>query len=181
MISRDALLETGIWQYGVVSPAEIVFSDEFQKICRANACRCYGKTWACPPAVGTTEQCRQRCLHYQSAVVFSAKYPLEDSFDYEGMLSGHDEFKKLCDKVYALVKQEDSQFLLLSNEGCKRCNVCTYPASPCRMPELLFPSVEGFGINVKQLADAAGISYCNGANTVTYFGVLLLNCGNIPL
>ena len=41
------------------------------------------------------------------------------------------------------------------------------------MPELLFPSVEGFGIHVGQLAQKAGLTYINGENTVTYFGVLL--------
>ena len=43
------------------------------------------------------------------------------------------------------------------------------------MPELLFPSVEGFGIHVGQLAEKAGLHYTNGENTFTYFGLLLYN------
>ena len=57
------------------------------------------------------------------------------------------QFKKLCDRLYILVKKQLSSFLLLSNEGCNRCEACTYPEGACRMPEMLFPSLEGFGID----------------------------------
>lgn len=133
----------------------------------------YGKTWACPPAVGTVEECRARCLSYKTAMVFNAVYPLEDSFDYEGMMQGHSAFKDLCDQLYERVRPQLNQFLLLSSEGCKRCKSCTYPSAPCRKPDLLFPSLEGFGIQVSKLADCANMKYTNGENTVTYFGMLL--------
>lgn len=133
----------------------------------------YAKTWACPPAVGTVEECKERCLKYPNGIVFNAVYCLEDLFDYEGMVAGHREFKKLCDRIYTIVKGNDSEFLLLSNEGCVRCKICSYPAAPCRMPQLLFPSLEGYGINVMKLAEKAGIEYNNGENTVTYFGMVL--------
>lgn len=110
---------------------------------------------------------------FKHAFVFNAVYPLEDSFDYENMIAGHHAFKTLCDDLYALVSKQDSSFLLLSNEGCNRCKTCTYPTSSCRMPEMLFPSLEGFCINVAALAKTSGISYNNGQNTVTYFGMLL--------
>lgn len=41
------------------------------------------------------------------------------------------------------------------------------------MPEMLFPSLEGFGIDVASLAAKAGLAYNGGENTVTYFGMLL--------
>ena len=68
-----------------------------------------------------------------------------------------------------------SDFLLLSNEGCGRCTACTYPDAPCRFPQLLHHSLEGYGFIVSDLAKEAGIRYHNGANTVTYFGALLFN------
>lgn len=172
-MTEKALLKTGISQYGTISPTKIVFRNEIRKICEGNSCRLYGKTWACPPAVGTVEECRERCLHYANAIVFNAVYHLEDSFDYEGMIAGHGEFKKLCDTIYNLMNNEQTKFLLLSNEGCNRCKVCTYPESVCRLPQMLFPSLEGYGINVMELAENAGITYNNGENTVTYFGMVL--------
>lgn len=95
---RD-LKKTGISRYGFISTAEILFSDAVRKICENDTCRLYGRTWACPPAVGTVEQCRQRCLRYEKAMVFDAVYPLTDPFDYEGMTEGHGAFKKLCDRL----------------------------------------------------------------------------------
>ncbi len=171
MIAKEQLKEIGVFEYQILSPKEITFEERLRKFCEQNACRLYGKTWACPPAVGTVAQCKKRCLSYQNALVFNAVYPLEDSFDYEGMMEGHDAFQALCDRLYALIPK-GTPFLLLSNEGCGRCKECTYPERPCRMPEKLFPSLEGFGINVLALSEAAGLCYNNGENTVTFFGVL---------
>lgn len=173
VLKKSDLKEIGIHEYRQISTADIPFEQEIRKICEDNACRLYAKTWACPPAVGTVEECRARCLAYKTAMVFNAVYPLEDSFDYEGMMRGHSAFKDLCDRLYVLAKPQLCQFLLLSNEGCNRCKNCTYPSAPCRKPELLFPSLEGFGINVSNLANRASIKYKNGENTVTYFGILL--------
>ncbi len=173
MLKESELKEIGIHEYGVISTAEIPFEEEIQKICENNVCRLYGKTWACPPAVGTVHACRKRCLHYAEAMVFNAVYSLEDAYDYAGMIKGHDAFKDLCDRLYTLAKTQRHDFLILSNEGCRRCKTCTYPSAPCRKPERLFPSLEGFGIHVGKLAASANIKYTNGENTVTYFGMLL--------
>ena len=173
ILKGSELKEIGIQEYGLISTAEIPFEQEIRKICEDNACRLYAKTWACPPAVGTVKECRARCLAYKTAMVFNAVYHLEDSFDYEGMLQGHSAFKDLCDRLYERVKPQLHQFQLLSNDGCKRCKRCTYPSAPCRQPQRLFPSLEGFGIQVSKLAASAGIKYMHGENTVTYFGMLL--------
>lgn len=173
IFESSSLQQTGIYQYGLIETKQIIFSKEVRSLCEGNVCRNYGTTWACPPAVGTIGECKEKCLKYDMALVFSAKYNLEDSFDYEGMIFGHNEFKKVCDKLADLVKDKLSDFLLLSNEGCMRCSECTYPYNPCRFPEMLFPSVEGFGIMVNELAKSANIKYINGENTVTYFGLLL--------
>lgn len=167
------LKRIGIDCSGVISTTEIIFEKEIRKICEENVCRQYGRTWACPPAVGTVDQCKEQCLQYERAMVFSGVYPLEDSFDYEGMIKGHRAFKDLCDRLYLRIKTELSSFFILSNEGCCRCSHCTYPSAACRNPEMLFPSLEGFGINVIKLAQSADIPYHNGEKTVTYFGMLL--------
>jgi predicted metal-binding protein len=173
ILSEKACLEIGIAEYGYISSSEIVFGEEVRKICEGNVCRQYGTTWACPPAVGTVAQCQNICRQYKNAMVFSSVFHIADSFDFEGMAAGHRSFKAICDRLYKHVKANIQHFLLLSNEGCIRCKQCTYPNAPCRFPELLFPSVEGFGIYINKLAESANIRYTNGANTVTYFGLLL--------
>ena len=175
MWKTGELQKIGIHESGVISTAEIVFDQKIRKLCEQNVCRLYGTSWACPPAVGTVEECRARCLRYASAMVFNAVYPLEDSFDYEGMQRGHGAFKELCDRLYTLAKAGLPSFLILSNEGCGRCECCTYPTAECRKPERLFPSLEGFGIHVAKLAESAKVKYINGENTVTYFGMLLFD------
>lgn len=171
-VSDDDLLQLGITAFGYIPTSEIVFAEEVRRICAGNQCGQYGKTWACPPAVGTLEECREKCLRYTSAFVFSSKYDLEDSFDYEGMVLGRRKFKDVCNALYKLLKQP---YLLLANEGCSRCESCTYPDHPCRFPDTLFPALEGHGILVNELAKSAGMRYHHGANTVTYFGMVCYN------
>lgn len=65
---RD-LREIGIHEYGLIATTEIPFEPEIRRICEDNTCRLYGTTWACPPAVGTVEECRTRCLQYQTGVL----------------------------------------------------------------------------------------------------------------
>lgn len=79
----------------------------------------YDATRACPPAVGTLDECKEKSLEYDTALVFNAKYDLEDSFDYEGMVYGHNKFKKVCDKLDSLAKDKLSKYLLLGiSQGC---------------------------------------------------------------
>ncbi|MGN0492698.1 MAG: DUF2284 domain-containing protein [Acutalibacteraceae bacterium] len=59
-ISGDELNQMGITSFGYIKTSEIVFSEEVRHICEGNQCRNYGKTWACPPAVGTFEECRSK-------------------------------------------------------------------------------------------------------------------------
>ncbi|MDR1612984.1 MAG: DUF2284 domain-containing protein [Planctomycetota bacterium] len=162
----------GVFQYGVIGTPDIDFSEEVRKMCEANVCRKYAATWACPPAVGTVDECRAKCLRFRNVLVFSGKYDLEDSFDYEGMMGGMESFKRTARELEALLKPHLGEYLMLANEGCGICDACTYPARPCRFPDRVHGSIEGYGIFVDKLAEAAGMNYINGRNTVTYFGGL---------
>ena len=110
-----------IFQHGYADPHDIVFRDEIQDICRGNACRAYGKTWACPPAIGGIEECRERVNKYKNALVFSCKYDLEDSYDYEGMVEAGEKFRHTCDKLWEELDGAGNGYLLLANGGCQRC------------------------------------------------------------
>ena len=165
---------TGAERWGFLNTEEIPFDPQVRSYCEGNACRCYGTTWACPPAVGTPEDCRARCLSYRRMLVFSTAYPLAGPFDLEGMHRGLRAFKTVCDRVADRAKDIVPDFLLLSNESCFRCASCTYPHSPCRFPQKLFPSIEGYGILVVTLAKRAGIPY-GAPGVVTYFGGLLFS------
>ena len=170
---RTALNEAGVFQHGIVNPMDIEFTQEVRALCEENRCRQYGKSWACPPAVGTVDECRERCQKYENMLVFTGKYDIEDSFDIEGMMDAMKEFKKVAEKLDERIAGLFGDYLLLANEGCGYCEKCTYPDAPCRFPDRAHGSIEGYGIFVNILAQKAGINYINGENTITYFGALL--------
>lgn len=172
-ILSNAAALSGCTQSGLIRTSELNFYPEIRRICEGNSCRGYGKTWACPPAVGTLEECKEQVLNRENMLLFSQKFELEDSFDFEGMQQGMIDFKATVDKLAQVVKPLIPNVLILSNEGCGRCNTCTYPHAPCRFPDQLYPSIEGFGFIVSELARQAGIKYNNGPNTVTFFGAVL--------
>ena len=167
--------KTGFAESGFVAIENLKYYTEIRKICEGNSCRNYAATWACPPAIGTLDECRARINRYDRMLLFSKIYSLEDAFDFEGMMEGMRDFKQLGDCLQENIKNNLSEFMILSNEGCGRCATCTYPDAPCRFPQLLHHSLEGYGLIVSELAKEAGIRYNNGSNTVTYFGALLFS------
>ena len=170
---REAAAETGFSESGFVPIASLRYCEDVRKVCEGNSCRGYGATWACPPAVGTLAECRARVEGFAHMLLFSRKYELEDSCDFEGMQRAMTDFKALVDDYHRRLRPALRDFQLLSNEGCGRCETCTYPDAPCRFPALLHHSLEGYGFLVHELAQAAGLRYNGGKNTVTFFGALL--------
>ena len=110
---------------------------------------------------------------YQKAAVFTYKGQLSDSYDVEGMDAAGKRSNELLDEICERLRQDGHSFLALGCGSCSICESCTYPSAPCRFPQKARPSVEAFGIDVVQLAADTGIHYFNGANTVTYFSVIL--------
>lgn len=162
----------GIHQYAFLKTSDLVFSEEVRSMCRMNSCGQYGKTWACPPGTGTPEECQNKILKYENLFVFTTVHPLEDSYDFEGMMDGKQRHSEICPGVADLFRNNCSDLLILSAEGCFRCETCTYPDAPCRFPEKLYPSIESYCVEVNRLAKTAGVNYINGVNTVTYFGCI---------
>lgn len=170
---EKAILQTGFSEFGYVEIGRLKYYPEVRKICEGNTCRNYGSSWACPPAVGTVEECKARVAQYNKMLLFSLAYQLEDSFDFDGMINGMKDFKRAVDRLQEKLDTILFDYSLLSNEGCNRCPTCTYPDTHCRFPHLLHHSLEGYGFIVNELAKEAGIKYNNGSDTVTYFGAVL--------
>ena len=175
MMSMEALLtRPDIFQFRVMDPKAIPFAKEVADACRANACGRYGTCWTCPPGVGEYTALEQQIREYHRAAVFTCKYDLEDCFDFEGMMEGQQKTMAILHSVADVLRQEGRNFRVLGCAGCSLCEKCTYPDAPCRFPEKAVVSVEACGINVVKLAADLGLKYNNGANTVTYFCVVLL-------
>ena len=162
-----------IWEYKVIKSAEIPFSEDVVNMCKSNQCGKYGTCWTCPPGVGELDVLESKIKSYENAAVFTYKQELEDCFDFEGMTEGQQKARAVLDEIISKLVSDEVQFMALGCEGCHICEKCTYPDAPCRFPERAVPSVEACGINVVELSRKAGIKYNNGAETVTYFCVIL--------
>ena len=169
----ELALKSGLYEAGQVDIKKVKFYPELRKACEQNTCRKYATSWTCPPGVGTLEECKERFLRYNNMLLFSHKTELEDEFDIKGMSEGVSEFKKKVTAFEEEVVKHLENYMFLTNEGCLKCEKCTYPSSPCRFPEKIHHSISGYGLFVSRLAKEANIKYNNGENTVTYLGALL--------
>jgi predicted metal-binding protein len=163
----------GLHEYEFIKTDDIVFSDEVRKACEKNVCGLYGTSWACPPAVGTMEQCRKQCGAYENAIIFTTLTVLEDKYDFDKWREAGARHESVTDFAAEIIKAEFEKVLVLSTEGCSVCPKCTYPNSPCRFPERMHPAAEGYGILVTETAKKCGIQYNNGSDTITFFSLIL--------
>ena len=56
---EERLLELPLAQYAWIRTEELTFLERVRYICETE-CPRYGTSWACPPAVGTVEECREK-------------------------------------------------------------------------------------------------------------------------
>ena len=67
-ILEEALSELPLYAYFYADPKSLEFSERIRYICQAE-CPRYGQSWACPPGVGSVEECKARCLGYENCLV----------------------------------------------------------------------------------------------------------------
>ena len=169
------LTKLPILEYAFLKPDEIIFSSEVRNLCEGNSCGMYNKSWACPPAVGSVESCMEKCYGYDKAMLFTTATEVASSFDMKGWRHALLDHEALTDQVAAVFRSYDKNALILSTEGCNVCKKCTYPDASCRFPDRMYSATESDGIMVMQMAPELNVSYNNGANTVTYFSMVLFN------
>jgi len=168
-------LELGAHSANIIDVKDISLDRSFRDLCTSNACGLYGQCWMCPPEVGQIDVLMEKIRQYEHALVYQTVTALEDSYDFEGMMEGKKRTYPLAQKLRKIFAQQGiSTVLHLGAGGCGVCQICAKRAGePCRFPELAMASLEAYGVNVSQLAKAAGMKYVNGQNTVTYFGAVL--------
>ncbi len=173
----DKAQECGADRAAVIEAKEIVLDRAFREMCASNACGLYGKCYMCPPDVGDIEALMREVKKYEYALVYQTVKALEDSFDFEGMISAKKETYPLAQKLRIIFNDENIVSTLhLGAGGCGVCKACAKITNePCRHPQKAMASLEAYGVNVSQLAKSAGMKYINGQNTVTYFGAVLFS------
>lgn len=168
----EGLAELPLVQYEFFKTAELPFSERVRQVCRQE-CGQYGKSWACPPAVGTVEACRERCLAYPDALLLVTMAETADIADLTATLDTREEHEAVTRAANRLVRLQGAETYVLSTESCAICGRCSYPDGPCRHPDRMFPAVESHGILITALAERFGIDFQAGRNIVTWFSLIL--------
>ena len=179
MIDREklesALAELPLYTYHFITPDDLEFAERIRWICQ-HECPMYGKTWACPPAVGSVSQCEGRCRSFGSCLLISTITEVTDISDIQETLATRADHEAVTNEVGDLLRQQGVEPYILSTEACAECERCAYlDGQPCRFPERMHPCVESHGINILSLLDELGLAFQYGENVVTWFSLLFFN------
>lgn len=164
--------EFPVYEYAFVEIADLKFTDRVRYICETE-CPQYGKSWSCPPAVGTVEACRNRCQKFDGGFLFTTVAEVSDLMNMEEMLSTRMEHEELTRQIRDIFRRECEDVMVLSTESCAICEKCAYPEASCRHPDRMFPCIESYSILVTDLAEQYGITFMNEGNLVTWFSLIL--------
>ena len=169
---EQQLSELPLYIYDFFDPRELEFSSRIRWICE-NECPMYGKSWACPPGVGTVDTCRQVCMAYDHCLLISSIVEVRDIADMEETLATRPDHEALTEQVRELMKAQGVDPFILSTEACTVCDRCAIlDGQPCRFPEKMHPCVESHGINVVDVLERRGLEFQFGANVVTWISLL---------
>lgn len=168
-----ALAELPLYIYAWVDPTTLEFSERVRWICQ-HECSMYGKSWACPPGVGTVEECKAKCLGYKKALLISTLSEVSDIGSMEATLATRHDHEEITDRVGDILRENGVEPYILSTEACAICGRCAIlDGKPCRHPEKMHPCVESQGINIIPTLEENGLEFQYGDNTVTWVSLLL--------
>ena len=177
MLNREILeaqlSELPLYVYHFLEPRELEFSSRIRWICE-HECPMYGKSWACPPAVGAVAECKAKCLQYKNCLMISTITEVSDIASIDETLATRPEHEEVTNMVRELFREQGVEPYILSTESCAACERCAVlDGEPCRDPERMHPCVESHGINILPVIDELGLTFQYGENVVTWFSLLL--------
>ena len=169
---EEALSQLPLYTYAFIDPKSLEFSQRIRHICTAE-CPMYGKSWACPPAVGEVEMCQKRCLSYENCLLIGTVTECRDIGDIEETLSTRGPHEEITNEVAKLLQGQGVKPYVLSTEACAYCERCAYlDGKPCVHPDRMHPCVESHGINVIPTLESLGLDFQYGSNIITWFSLL---------
>ena len=168
----EKLSELPLYIYDFIDPKELEFNNRIRWICE-NECPMYGKSWACPPGVGSLNQCKGKCLVHGNCLLISSIVEVDDIADMEETLATRPDHEALTNEVADIMRSLGADPYILSTEACTVCEKCAIlDGQPCRFPEKMHPCVESHCINVVPILESHGLEFQFGANVVTWISLL---------
>ena len=170
-----ALAELPLYVYVFIDPKSIEYSDRIRWICE-HECPMYGKTWACPPGVGSVADCSAKCKSYNSCLMIGTVTEVEDICCIEQALTTRPEHEAITNQVRQMFRDQGIEPYILSTEACAVCDRCAIlDGLPCRLPGRMHPCVESHGINLIPTLEENGLEFQYGGNIVTWYSLLFFN------
>ena len=169
---EKGLAELPLLGYFFLDPKNLDFSQRVRWVCEQE-CPRFGKTWACPPAVGTVESCRCKCLAFDNCLMIATAAEVTSLSDMEETLATRPAHEAVTDAVGRLLEEQGAKPYILSTEACAVCERCAYlDGEDCRFPEKMHPCVESHGINLIPTLEENGLEFQFGGNVVTWVSLL---------
>lgn len=169
---EEQIAEQPLMQYEWLAPSDISFKEEVRQICMWE-CPRYGKSWSCPPGVGTVEECKEDCLQYEGVFLFTTIAEVSDVANLEETLQTRFEHENITRSIGEIFRKEGAKVKLLSSESCAICDICAYlEKKECRHPDYMIPCIESQGILVTELGERYGIPFIDSLTTVQWFGLI---------
>ncbi len=163
-----------VYQYALMDSSEVDFSDKVRTICKRE-CPRYGKSWSCPPAVGSVEKCRNACLAYPKVLVFSTISEIRDFNDMKENLKTKAEHENITRKIEKHLRVNGVPCYTLSSDSCAYCEKCAYPQGPCVHQDIMHPCIESHGIVMTNTIEKNSMDYFLGENLVLWFSMIFLD------
>ena len=172
---ENQLAELPLYVYFFIDPQGLEYSQRIRWICE-HECPMYGKTWACPPGVGSVESCAEKCRSYSRCLMVGTVTEAEDLSDMEKTLRTRPEHEALTNRIRDLLRLQGIEPYILSTEACAVCERCAIEDGlPCRMPGRMHPCVESHGINLIPTLEENGLEFQYGGDVVTWYSLLFFN------
>ena len=112
---ENQLAQLPLLGYFFIDPEKLEFSDRVRWVCRQE-CPMYGKTWACPPAVGSVAECKCRCLGYENCLMIATVTEISDIGNKEEALATRPGHEEITNQVGALMEAQGVKPYILCGE-----------------------------------------------------------------
>ena len=174
-VLESQLAELPLYTYEFLDPTKLEFNARIRWICE-NECPMFGKSWACPPAVGSVAECQAQCRRFDSCLMIATITEVADIANIDETLATRPEHEAITNQVGDLLRQQGIEPYILSTEACAECDRCAWlDGQPCRFPGRMHPCVESHGINLLAVLEELGLAFQYGENVVTWFSLLFFN------
>jgi len=113
---EEKLSELPLYIYDFLDIRELEFSERIRWICE-HECPMYGKSWACPPGVGSVRECQRKCLSYENCLLISSIVEVNDITNIDETLATRPDHEALTNEVRDILREMGEDPYVLSTEA----------------------------------------------------------------